>query len=90
MKQAEARLERGKILHKQRNYRAAVAELQRAVDLNPQSKQVLHTYPATALSYSGLPDRDQPHSRSLLRNAVLDRNPLWQSFCRRGMCPLCG
>ncbi|BDA45969.1 probable UDP-N-acetylglucosamine-peptide N-acetylglucosam at N-terminal half [Coccomyxa sp. Obi] len=36
---AEARLERGKILHKQRNYRAAVAELQRAVDLNPHSKQ---------------------------------------------------
>lgn len=37
---AEARLERGKILHKKRDYRAAVAELEQAVELNPNSQQV--------------------------------------------------
>ncbi len=36
---SEAHLEIGKIRHKQRDYRRAAAELQTAVDLNPESKQ---------------------------------------------------
>ena len=39
--QAEALTEIGKLLHKQRNYRRAAAQLQQAVDLRPDSLQVL-------------------------------------------------
>ena len=39
--QAEALTEIGKLLHKQRNYRTAAAQLQKAVDLKPDSLQVL-------------------------------------------------
>ena len=38
-RRSEAHLELGKIRHKQRNYRRAVQELQKATDLNPDSMQ---------------------------------------------------
>ena len=38
--QAEALTEMGKLLHKQRDYRRARAQLQKAVDLRPDSLQV--------------------------------------------------
>ena len=38
-RRAEAHLELGKLRHKQRDYRRAVQELQKATELNPDSKQ---------------------------------------------------
>lgn len=40
--QAEALTEIGKLLHKKRDYRRAAGQLQKAVDLRPESLQVLH------------------------------------------------
>lgn len=40
----EALTEIGKLLHKQRNYRKAAAQLQKAVDLKPDSLQVLQCF----------------------------------------------
>jgi tetratricopeptide (TPR) repeat protein len=39
-RQADARLERAKIFQKRRDFRRAVAELQRSVELNPDNLQV--------------------------------------------------